>query len=124
MSSLQIHNISNIPSLISTLSGLIPFDIIQTINNEIQSYKIVTTLTIKFLLHLNHQLYTQIWISYCISRSQTSNSQLQLTSFVTPLSSHTIALSNSQIATKIDTWYLEWIKYQVHSSRIFTLSQI
>jgi ribonuclease HI len=124
LNSLQIHNTSNLPSLISTLSGLIPLDIIQTINNEIQSHKISTTLSIKFLLHLNNQLYTQIWIPYCISRSQISSPQLQLTSFVTPSSSHTIALSNSQITTKIDTWYLEWIKYQVHPSYIFTLPQI
>ena len=60
LNSMTIHNSSNKPSLITTLTGLIPNDIISTINETTLSYKLASTLTIKFLLHLNQQIYKQI----------------------------------------------------------------
>ena len=70
LNSFQIHQLPNQPSLLSTLSGLIPLDIISTLYELTTSSKSACSLTISLLLHINQQIYTNIWIPYCISRSQ------------------------------------------------------
>ena len=67
---MQIHHFSHKPSLSLTLLDLIPLELINIIQEITLSSKLASSLTIKFLLHLNQQIYTKIWISYCISRSQ------------------------------------------------------
>jgi hypothetical protein len=119
---MTIHNIPNKPSLISTLTGLIPNEIISTINEITLSHKIASTLTIKFLLHLNQQIHKQIWIPYCTSRHQTQvstplpqiDSNIQFNTI--PSTSHTMA----NTITKLDNWYPLWIKYQTPLLNIIT----
>lgn len=50
---LNLHNFSNKPSLLTTLSGLIPYELIYTLKNTPVSQNIATTLSIKLLLYLN-----------------------------------------------------------------------
>ena len=111
----------DLSSVFSTLSGLVLHEIISTILNLLFK-KLVTTLVIKFLLHLNQQIYHKIWIPYCISRStshpSTFNSLLNLTSH-----SPQPLFSNS-IHSKIYSWYIQWIKYQTNLSYIITNNQI
>ena len=115
------HNIPDLPSIFSTLSGLVPNEII-TIVTDLSSTKISITLITKFLLHLNQQIYHKIWISYCISRSiihlPTSNLSFNSTSQLvqTP--------SLNTISSKINSWYIQWIKYQTNLSYIITNTQI
>jgi hypothetical protein len=47
------HSLNDESSLHTTLIGFVLFNIIHTINSYIDSSKISTTLTVKFLLHLN-----------------------------------------------------------------------
>ena len=75
---MSIHNEPDSPSLLSTLSGLVPYEMINLIKDITLSKKIATTLSIKFLLHLNQQIYLKTWIPYCIARSQL-HSQIPLT---------------------------------------------
>jgi ribonuclease HI len=124
LSSMTNHSLTDEPSLHTTLTGLVPFNIIHTINSYIDSSKISTTLTIKFLLHLNQQIYKNIWIPYCTSRSN-SQSQLTLTHPTNNLSnsstsSHTLPIMSS----KLTAWYPEWIKYQVPFTSIILNNQI
>src|ERR1041385_8983292 len=115
------HNIVNLPSVFLILSGLVPDEIVSTISNY-SSKKLATTLVIKFLLYLNQQIYHKIWIPYCISRSTThlptynlpSNSNSHLSQSVLP----------NSIRTKINSWYIQWIKYQTNLSYIITNTQI
>ena len=103
LNSFKLHNFSHIPSLISTLSGLVPIDLISTIHNTSIPYRIATSLSIKFLLHLNQQIYKQIWILYCISRfaqSQTTPSINLPNSSSSSLPLPPISIP--QIITKID----------------------
>jgi hypothetical protein len=115
------HNTVDLPSVFSTLSGLVPHEIISTIS-DLSSKKLATTLVIKFLLHLNQQIYHKIWIPYCISRSishpPTFNLPLNSISY-----SSQSSLSNS-IHSKIYSWYIQWIKYQTNLSYIITNNQI
>ena len=82
---MSTHNIPDLPSIFSTLSGLVSNEII-IIVADLSSTKTAITLITKFLLHLNQQIYHKIWILYCISRSTIhlstsnlpSNSALQL----------------------------------------------
>jgi len=60
LNSFKLHNFLHIPSLIFTLSGLVPIDLISTIHNASISYCTATTIFIKLLLHLNQQIYKQI----------------------------------------------------------------
>ena len=76
LDSLQIHQPHNKPSLFSTLTGLIPLNIIHTLSKYTASQKTARTLTIQLLLHINQLIYTNIWILYYIDRSQ--NYQLHL----------------------------------------------
>src|SRR6185295_3742794 len=120
----QFHNVSNLTSLLSTLTGLVPYDLINLINDITLSTKTATTLSIKFLLYINQQIYSQIWILYCASRPQPSR-QSQLTS--TPHTSQNS--SNQQIlysiaCPKIETWSPKWIKYQMNPLIIITNSEI
>jgi ribonuclease HI len=124
LDSLQTHNNSNKPSLISTLTGLIPLEIISLLKETTESEKIATSLTIKLLLHLNKQIYTQIWIPYCISRSQTTTTPTLLSPTSFTNTTHTPVSYSSSITEKISTWYPQWIEYQVHSSNIITQNQI
>jgi hypothetical protein len=118
------HSLVDEPSLFSTLTGLIPFNIINTINEYIDSSKLSSTLAIKFLLHLNQQIHKHIWIPYCISRAN-NQSQLNLTN---PTNNHPNS-SNSQpiltkMSTKLTAWYPSWIKYQVPLTNIIHNNQI
>ena len=118
------HNLADEPSLFTTLTGLIPNNIIYTINNFIDSTKISTNFTIKFLLHLNQQIYKHIWIPYCISRS---NSQPQLT--LTHSTNNHSNPSNSthtldNMSSKLIAWYPAWIKYQAPLTDIISNNQI
>ena len=91
------------PCLISTLSGLVPIDLISTIHNTSIPYHIATSLFIKFLLYLNQQIYKQLWIPYCISRS--AQSSITSSTNSTHNSSFSLTLppiSIPQIITKID----------------------
>ena len=118
---MSIHSISDLPSIFSTLSGLVPNEII-TIVADLSSAKTAITLITKFLLHLNQQIYHKIWIPYCISRSTihlptsnlSSNSALQLFQSSLP----------NTISFKINSWYIQWIKYQTNLSYIITNTQI
>jgi len=123
LNSFKLHNFSHLPSLISTLSGLVPIDLISTIHNTSISYRTATSLSIKFLLHLNQQIYKQLWIPYCISRS--AQSQNTLTTNLTHSSSSSLPpISVPQIITKIDLWTIQWIKYHTPLSYIITNTQI
>ena len=103
LNSFKLHNFSHIPSFISTLSGLVPIDLISIIHNTSIPYRTATSLSIKFLLHLNQQIYKQIWIPDCISHS--AYSQNTLTTNLTHSSSSSLFLiSVLQIITKIDLW--------------------
>ena len=118
---MSIHNMSDIPSIHSTLSGLVPDEIILTVSAW-TSRKIAITLVIKFLLHLNQQIYHKIWIPYCISRSTAHPSS--------PSSSSSYSIQPSQplsfdtINAKISFWYIRWIKYQTNLHHIITNTQI
>jgi ribonuclease HI len=124
LDSLQTHNFSYKPSLTSTLTGLIPLEIILLLKEITESQKIATSLTIKLLLHLNKQIYTQIWIPYCISRSQITTLPTPLSSLPITNISQTSGLNLHLITRKITTWYPQWIEYQVHPSNIITQNQI
>ena len=127
LDSLQTHQLPDKPSIFSTLSGLIPFDIIYTIREFTSSNQIATTLCIQFLLHLNKQIYTNIWIPYCCSRSQSQTIQpqqsfisAQSTSLITNIPNTTLQTS----CTKFKLWYTNWFKSRIHPSHILNLSQI
>jgi hypothetical protein len=125
LNSFKLHNFSHIPSLISTLSGLVPIDLISTIHNTSIPYRIATSLSIKFLLHLNQQIYKQLWIPYCISRS--AQSSITSSTNSTHNSSSSLPLppiSIPQIITKIDLWTIQWIKYHIPLLYIITNTQI
>jgi len=103
LNSFKLHNYPHIPSLIFTLSGLVPIDLISTIHNSSISYRTATTLSIKLLLHLNQQIYKQIWIPYCISRSAQSQTTLSTNSTHSHSSNSPLpSISIPQIITKID----------------------
>src|SRR5690242_1169766 len=118
----KLHNFSHIPSLISTLSGLVPTDLISTIHNTSIPYRTATSLSIKVLLHLNQQIYKQIWIPYCISRSQSQN--IPITNLTHSPSSSLPPISVPQMIIKIDLWTIQWIKYHIPLSHIITNIQI
>src|SRR6185295_4847074 len=103
-SSITIHSISDLPSVFSTLTGLIPNELIDIIA-YLSSKKASTTLVIEFLLHLNQQIYHKIWIPYCISRStaQTLEPNLSLNS----VSSLSNPLPFNSISSKINSWYIQ-----------------
>ena len=125
LNSFKLHNLSHIPSLISTLSGLVPTNLISTIHNTSIPYCIATSLSIKLLLHLNQQIYKQIWIPYCIShfaQSQTTPSINLSNSSSSSLPLPPISIP--QIITKIDLWTIQWIKYHTPLSYIITQTQI
>src|ERR1043165_5980110 len=100
---MTIHNISDLPSVFSTLTGLIPNELIDIIAN-LSFKKVATTLVIKFLLHLNQQIYHKIWILYCISRSTTQSSEYDTLSNIDLLL--TLSLSLNSISLKINSWYI------------------
>ena len=115
------HNIADLLSVFSTLSGLVPDEIIFTILNY-SSKKLATTLAIKFLIYLNQQLYHKIWIPYCISRSTT---HLPTYNSLSNSTSHLFqSLLSNSIHSKINSWYIQWIKYQTNLSYIITNTQI
>jgi len=133
LNSFQIHQLPNQPSLLSTLSGLIPLDIISTLYELTTSSKSACSLTISLLLHINQQIYTNIWIPYCISRSQNQALYSQASSSL----SSTFSISNSSkniqdshnhifdiSLQKIETWLYKWIKFSTPSSDILTYTQI
>ena len=125
LNSFKLHNFSHIPSLISTLSGLVPTDLISTIHNTSIPYRIATSLSIKLLLHLNQQIYKKNWIPYCISRF--AQSQITPSINLPNSSSSNLPLppiSIPQIITKIDLWTIQWIKYHTPLSYIITNTQI
>jgi ribonuclease HI len=125
LNSFKLHNFSHTPSLISTLSGLVPIDLISTIQNSSIPYRTATTLSIKLLLHLNQQIYKQIWIPYCISRSAQSQTTLSTNSTHSHSSNPPLPpISIPQIITKIDLWTIQWIKYHTPLSYIITQTQI
>jgi len=119
--SMSIHNRSDVPSIFSTLTGLIPNELIDTIAN-LSSKKVATTLSIKFLLHLNQQIYHKIWIPYCISRSIAQPSNFNSLSNPVPSVSHILPFNS--IRSKINSWYIQWIKYQTNPLYIITNTQI
>ncbi|CAG8723069.1 7972_t:CDS:1, partial [Ambispora leptoticha] len=80
---MQIHNSPNILSLLSTIPGLVPIEIISVLTDLTLSKKTAISLAIKFQLHLNKQIYNSIWIPYCISRSQANLSANQSSSIST-----------------------------------------
>ncbi|RIB14939.1 hypothetical protein C2G38_2193640 [Gigaspora rosea] len=133
LNSFQIHQLPNQPSLLSTLSGLISLDIISTLYELTTSSKSACSLTISLLLHINQQIYTNIWIPYCISRSQNQALYSQASSSL----SSTFSISNSSkniqdsynhifdiSLQKIETWLYKWIKFSTPSSDILTYTQI
>jgi len=132
LDSLQIHHSRNKPSLFSTLTGLIPLDIIHTLSEYTASHKTARTLTIQLLLHINQLIYTNIWIPYCIDRSQ--NHQLHPQHPTSAISLNSISQSTNHTQDyestthipilKIETWLTKWIKYSTHPSDIFTYIQI
>jgi ribonuclease HI len=124
LNSMTNHNLADEPSLFTTLTGLIPNNIIHTINNFTDSTKISTNFTIKFLLHLNQQIYKHIWIPYCISRSD-SQPQITLTHPTNNRSNpsnptHTL----DNMSSKLIAWYPAWIKYQAPLTDIISNNQI
>jgi hypothetical protein len=121
LSSMTIHSIPDLPSIFSTLTGLIPNELIDIIAN-LSSKKVAITLVIKFLLHLNQQIYHKIWIPYCISRSTAQTPEYNTPSNAVSLSSHSLPLNS--IRLKINSWYIQWIKYQTNPLYIITNTQI
>ena len=75
LDSMTFHHNQRTPSINSTLSGLVLLDIINLLKDITLSATSMSTITIKFLLYLNSQIYYNIWIPYCISHSliQSSN---------------------------------------------------
>ena len=133
LDSFQIHQLPNIPSLFSTLSGFIPLDIISTLYEFTSSSKSACSLTILLLLHINQQIYTNIWIPYCISRSQNQELHSQPLSSssnisLVPNSPNNLQDNSNHISTislrKIDTWLYKWIKFSTPPSDILTYTQI
>ena len=122
LSCMSVHNEPDSPSLLSTLSGLVPYEMINLIKDITLSKKIATTLSIKFLLHLNQQIYLKTWIPYCIARSQL-HSQIPPTIIDSNNFSSQQSLSPTAIP-KIETWYPKWIKYQISLLTIITNSEI
>jgi hypothetical protein len=124
---MTFHHNQRTPSINSTLSGLVPLDIINLLKDITSSATLASTITIKFLLHLNSQIYYNIWLSYCIFRSsiQSSNnavSYLPVSSLSTHQSSQPLPLTIA--SAKIRLWYPLWIKYQTNLNYIITNSQI
>ena len=133
LDSLQIHHFSNRPSIFSTLSGLVPLDIIQTLSEYILSHKTANTLSIQLLLHINKSIYTNIWIPYCIDRAQNHQISLQSSELVStnlPISynqSNNQEDNNSITQTsicKIETWLPKWIIHSTQPSDILYYSSI
>ena len=56
-------------SLHSTLKGLIPIPLIQSVQTFDLSYSLASQLIIQTLLKISNQLYNQIWKTYCINFS-------------------------------------------------------
>ena len=56
-------------SLHSTLKGLIPIPLIQSVQTFDLSYSLASQLIIQTLLKISNQLYDQIWKTYCINFS-------------------------------------------------------
>jgi len=121
---MQNYNIPNSPSLTTTLSGLISYELIDSIKDITLSTKTATTLSIKFLLHLNQQIYTQIWIPYCTSRPQPSRQSQPTSTSHTSQNLLTQHRLHSIASPKIETWYPKWIKYQMNPLIIITNSEI
>jgi hypothetical protein len=124
LDSMTLHSFANKLSLSSTLTGLIPTDIISILNEITLSQKKATTLTIQFLLHLNQQIYKQLWIPYCTSRHQLQTTPTQLSpisNITTPL--HQLNTLPNTIS-KLKVWYPEWIKYHTPINNIITNTQI
>src|SRR5437868_2464521 len=61
---------NNIINLHSTLKGLIPFSLIDTIRPFTNTKQIATQITIKLLLKTNLQIHEQIWKPYCTQFTQ------------------------------------------------------
>ena len=125
LDSLQIHYLPDKPSIFSTLSGLVPLDIINTIREFTTSNQIATSLSIQVLLHLNKQLYTNIWILYYSSRPQPQLIHTSPSILVNNTSTANMQNNITQIlSSKVSAWYTNWIKYHIHPLYIFTLPQI
>jgi len=61
---------NNVINLHSTLKGLIPFSLIDTIRPFTNTKQIATQITIKLLLKTNLQIHEQIWKPYCTQFAQ------------------------------------------------------
>jgi hypothetical protein len=124
LDSMILHSFANKLSLFSTLTGLIPTDIISTLSEITLSQKRASTLTIQFLLHLNQQIYKQLWIPYCTSRHQLQTLPTQ--SLLTPNITTPLYQPNTIPSTisKLKVWYPEWIKYRTPINNIITNIQI
>ena len=101
---MTIHSIPDLPSVFSTLTGLIPNELIDIIAS-LSTKKVATTLVIKFLLYLNQQIYHKIWIPYCISRSTVQLPEYDTLSNTALPSSHSLSLNS--ISSKINFWYIQ-----------------
>ena len=133
LDSLQIHHFSNRPSIFSTLSGLVPLDIIQTLSEYTLSHKTANTLSIQLLLHINKSIYTNIWIPYCIDRAQNhqislQSSELVSTNLPTSYNQPNNQEDNNSITQtsirKIETWLPKWIIHSTQPSDILYYSSI
>src|SRR5260364_245803 len=111
LDSLQIHHSYNKPSLFSTLTGLIPLDIIHTLSEYTVSQKTARTLTIQLLLHINQLIYTNIWIPYCIDKSQ--NHQLHLQYPTPAISLNSISQSTNHIQDCESTIHILILKIEL-----------
>ena len=158
-----IHTISSHPAfnlqpsqlypffLNSTLKGLIPISLIQSLDPFEISYSNASQLIIQLLLKISNQLYSNIWIPYCINFSNWKKSHQipSYSNFNTPPHSSLRSINRrnktnytyscpcgtadqlhsetntcpplGQATLKINTWSTMWIKYNTPINQILTI---
>jgi ribonuclease HI len=139
-------------NLYTTLKGLIPHSLIQTIRPYTNSLHITSQITIKLFLKLNSKLYDQLWLPYCIqyanwksqhnihiphnnirnsTRNRRNNSNnlnnLHTTnnSYSPPYQSYSTnyILPIDLAIQKLSSWPIHWIKYG-YSTNSILINQI
>ena len=142
----QLHNST---SLLSTLKGLIPYSLIDTIKPFVHTSQIASQIIIKLLLKLNLQIHELIWKPYCTQFAQwktANNIQIPHSQIPKPRKNRTTNLqtyqpisiyscicgfadqlhNNSQCPPqglairKIARWEAYWVKYGYSTNSILS----
>jgi hypothetical protein len=143
-SSLQLstNSLDNI-NLYTSLKGLLPHTLVQTIQLYTNSLHIASQITIKLFLKINLKIYEQLWLPYCSeyanwkqqnniriphsnSQQNRRNNQQTIHSLHEPYNSYSPPPQHNQISSselaiqKISAWPIHWIKYGLSTNFILS----